>query len=671
MKALITLLLISWGCTVKAQEDVLIQEIIEGFADQLPEDYDLYELTERLSFYQKHPIDLNKTSPEDLKKLVFVSPLQIASLFEHLKTNGQLIDVLELQGISGFDLQTINRILPFIKISAPSDLSQLRAETFASNDLIIRYGRTLQTQKGFHDLPGSRYLGSPDKLLLRYKYLVKDFMSVSLVAEKDAGEHFIHGKSGADHLSGNVTFQKFGPFKKLVVGDYSMQFGQGLALWSGFAFGKGPDVTSVASKDLGLRPYSSSNESSFLRGIASTIGITKYIDFTSFFSSRKLDASLKSSADGSMTLENINISGLHRTPTELKNQKSLGQVVYGAAFQYAHDHLNMGLVTYKTQYQQRFVTGNQLYNKYSFEGEELLNTGVNYSYTFKNMYFYGELAHSIGSGWALLNGIMASLSPRISAVLLYRNYEKNYHSFFSRAIGEGTETNNERGIYGGMNYTPHKYWSFSLYADYFKFPWLKYRIDAASEGYELLGQMAFTPNKTTKILLRYKREIKSQNADAGSLDKGIQSVLKQNFRVEGKWSGNKQLNFQSRAEVACYQKGIAVSETGYLVYQDVNYKPLNTKLSGNLRLAYFNTPSYNSRIYAYEDDVLYGSAFGIYHGKGFRSFINLRYQVMKSLDVWFRYATSFYKDVETVGSGLDEIRGNKKTDVKLQVRYQF
>jgi len=31
----------------------------------------------------------------------------------------------------------------------------------------------------------------------------------------------------------------------------------------------------------------------------------------------------------------------------------------------------------------------------------------------------------------------------------------------------------------------------------------------------------------------------------------------------------------------------------------------------------------------------------------------------------------YYKDVETVGTYLDEIQGNKKSEVKIQLRYQF
>ncbi len=116
---------------------------------------------------------------------------------------------------------------------------------------------------------------------------------------------------------------------------------------------------------------------------------------------------------------------------------------------------------------------------------------------------------------------------------------------------------------------------------------------------------------------------------------------------------------------------VVFRDFGFMVYQDVNIHPSGKKLSGSARLAIFNTDSYNSRVYAYEDDVLHSSGFGMYNGKGFRSYINLRYKMSRSLDVWARYAAFLYQDVETVGSGLDLIQGNKKNELKFQLRYQF
>src|SRR5690606_2325202 len=113
-----------------------------------------------------------------------------------------------------------------------------------------------------------------------------------------------------------------------------------------------------------------------------------------------------------------------RTQTELKNQRSLEQRVYGGVIQYSSDNLGIGIIGYQSDYQHEFITGPQQYNKYSFVGKKLKNTGFHYNYTFQNVYLYGELAHSIGSGYAIINGAMASLSTKLSTVMLYRSYSK-------------------------------------------------------------------------------------------------------------------------------------------------------------------------------------------------------------------------------------------------------
>ncbi|WP_256005622.1 helix-hairpin-helix domain-containing protein [Pedobacter deserti] len=650
-----------------AQETDVIKDIIEQLSETLPEDTDWSELTERLIYLRKHPLDLNRADAGQLKELLFLSPLQIANLLNHIKANGELQDFVEMQVVEGFDELTLSRLSPFVYVgSAGSGFSGTGVAIEGKHDLMLRYGRLLEQQKGFKDLSGSRYLGGPDKVLMRYKYTVDKRFSVALIAEKDAGESWLN-KYSPDHLSFHVALYNRGRLKRMVLGDYSLQFGQGLTLWSGFAYGKGPDVTSVAANETGLKPYYSANELSFFRGSAASIRLTQHLDLTAFVSRRRLDASLKQAEDG-FTLQNIGSTGLHRTTTERKNQHSLSHTLYGTALQYHRSDLSVGLVAHHSGFGHRFVTGNQLYNKYSFEGRELSNAGFHYSYTWKNTYIYGEAANSIGSGWAFVNGMLSSLSPRLSWVILYRRYDRDYHNFFSRAPGEGTETSNERGFYTGFNYSIRKKWLFSVYGDYFRFPWLKYRVDAPSSGYETLGQATYTPNKQSRFLLRYKVERKQQNADGGG--EGVVPVVKQTLRLDGSWKWGPRIALHHRTELSGYEKA-AIKETGWAVMQDADYKPLRGWMSFNVRLAFFCTPSYNSRIYAYEDDVLYGAGSAAYSGKGLRFYQNVRLRLWGSGDLWLRYAIYRYSDRETVGTGLDEIQGRQKSDFKLQLRYQF
>ncbi|WP_316808737.1 helix-hairpin-helix domain-containing protein [Pedobacter agri] len=659
---------------VKAQtvEEIDVRDIIESVAENLPDDYDMTELIDVLTRLRKHPINLNKTSAEELKTLVFLSPLQISNFFAYIKDNGKFVDVLELQSIDGFDVKTVQNLLPFVTLNPTTEYEKLTFRNILNlgeSDLLMRFAQILQKQKGFTDLPGNRYLGSPERFQTRYRYHYGTIVSAAITLDKDAGEKFI-GKP-FDFYSGNIALFKLGRIKKLVVGDYTLQFGQGLTMWSGFAFGKGPDVTAVARKDLGLRPYTSANEYSFLRGTSATINLFNNVDITPFISFRNLDASQDLGADGNLVQATINQSGYHRTPTEIENKGSLKQQIYGLTLQYNNDDLGIGAIAYQSKYGNSFITQTAVYDRFSFTGNLLTNVGLYYNYTYSNIYFFGEAGKSLNSGLAYVNGALISLSPTVSTAITYRNYAKDYHNFFNQAVAEASESVNEKGLYAGLNVTPNKRWAFSVYGDYFRFPWLKYRIDAPSKGYEILGQAVYTPSKTFKALARFKTENKQQNTDLDVPVNFLDDVKKEGYRLEISWQINKKLSFQNRAEVSQYKKGDAKREFGYLIYQDIDYAPMFSKITGNLRVAYFNTPSYNSRIYAYEDDVLYSFAFGMYSGKGFRTYLNLKYNLAKKLNIWARYAMFIYKDVETVGSYLDEIQGNKKSEIKIQMRYQF
>ncbi|UKT65720.1 helix-hairpin-helix domain-containing protein [Pedobacter mucosus] len=671
----LTIFFVAISFVAKAQiteQEIIIKDIIESVAENLPDDYDITELIEVLTRLKKHPINLNKTSPEELKTLVFLSPLQISNFFSYIKENGNFVDALELQSIDGFDINTVQNILPFVTLNAVTEYEKLTFTNIFSlgeNDIIMRYAQTIQKQKGFTDLPGNRYLGSPERFQSRYRYHYGTIFSAAITLEKDAGEKFL-GKP-FDFLSGNIALFKLGKIKKIIVGDYTLQFGQGLTLWSGFSFGKGPDVTSVAKKDLGLRPYTSANEYSFLRGTSATINILRNIDFTPFISFRNLDASQDFDSDGNLVQATINQTGLHRTPSEIENQKSLKQQVFGGTIQYNNNDLGIGAIAYHSRYSNSFITQNAIYDRFSFVGNALTNVGIYYNYTYKNIYFFGEAGKGINSGLAYVSGALISLSPIVSAAVTYRSYDKDYHNFFNQGLAEASEAINEKGLYAGLNITPNKRWAFSIYADYFQSSWLKYRVDAPSNGNEILSQAIYTPSKTFKILARFKTENKQQNTDLDVPINFLDDVKKEGYRIEVSWQLNKKWSFQNRLEVSQYKKGDANKELGYLIYQDVDYSPMFSKITGNIRIAYFDTPSYNSRIYAYEDDVLYSFAFGMYNGKGFRSYLNLKYNLAKKLNLWARYATFIYKNVETVGTYLDEIQGNVKSEVKIQLRYQF
>ena len=453
----------------------------------------------------------------------------------------------------------------------------------------------------------------------------------------------------------------------MLVGDYALQFGQGLVMWSGSSFGKGAGISTIAKQDFGLKPYSSVNESMFLRGTSGTFKYKK-ISFTPFISKKNLDASL---TDEGKEISTISISGLHRTKSELDNKSRLSSTIYGAHIQLNSKSLTIGFTSYQTRFSLPFGIGKSLYEQYDFVGNSLTNLGLHYDYNYKNTYFFGEMAHSKNGGSASINGIISSLSPKVSLVLMHRRYTKNYHSFFSQAISESSNTVNESGFYSALSLKFDSKWDLFTYSDFFRFPWLKFRVNAPSSGYEIFAQINYRMDKKLKLSSRFKQQVREENPENIIAGSGLETVDKQNYRIEISYSINDRFSLRNRVEMVRYQKGGSKYELGFLNYQDIIYKPLSSKISGNIRFGIFDTESFNSRIYAYENDVLYSYSVPAYQGKGIRFYFNARYTLIRDFDLWLRYSLTSYYDQNTVGTGDDQINGNKRSDIRLQIRYQF
>ena len=108
-----------------------------------------------------------------------------------------------------------------------------------------------------------------------------------------------------------------------------------------------------------------------------------------------------------------------------------------------------------------------------------------------------------------------------------------------------------------------------------------------------------------------------------------------------------------------------------MVYQNLICNPMQTRLSGNFRFAIFDTPGFDTRIYAFENDLLYSYSSPAYQDSGLKYYINTRYTLRKGLDLWLKYSVTDYTDLTEIGSGLDRIAGSKKSEIKMQLRYQF
>lgn len=654
-----------------------LENITENNEDAETED-DSY-LQEMIQF-QKNPINLNTADGSFLKDLKVLSAIQIDNLLSYRQLFGKLVSIYELQAIPGWDVQTIRKIRPYVTVGNDVDVisdigTRLRR---GEHSVLVRVSQVLERSKGYlldSSTTKNFYPGSPQRLVLRYKYVYKNLLQYGIIGEKDPGEQFFKGgqKNGFDFYSAHIFIRNLGIIKSLALGDYTVNMGQGLTQWQSLAFKKGPDILATKRQSAVLRPYNSAGEINFHRGIGITLG-KKNWEATLFGSYRKLDANFipADTLTNEDIISSLQTSGYHRTQSELDDKHIQQQIAFGGNFAYQFNKLHLGINAIQYQFRYPLVKDAQPYNKYALSGKSFGNYSVDYSYTFRNMHIFGELASNGKQGLAFVNGLMISVSSNVDMSFLYRNISREYQSLYTNAFTESTYPTNEKGLFSGISIRPAQGWQVDAYVDMYKFPWLKFGVNAPSTGSDYFIQLTYRPNRQLEIYSRYKRESKGLNlTGSGFVLYPVLNPPRQNWRTQFSYKLNQQFTVRSRAEMVWFSKRGPDPGQGFLIYADVIYKPMLKPFAANIRLQYFQTDDYNSRLYAYENDVLYSFSIPVFYEKGYRYYLNVNYDLTRKLTLWARIAQTVNPDRTVIGSGLDEIQGNHKTEVKLQMIYRF
>jgi len=665
-----------------------IENIIENTDNP---DLDYTNLIDVLNNFKTNPINLNNTTPEELKELGLLSDIQINNLFVHLKKNGKLLVIYELQSIEGFSLDVIDKIIPYVYVNDNfKNLNISFKELFkrGKSTLDLRTQRIIENQTGYSPAsdslllakPNSRYLGNPYRNFARYRFNYGNKVQWGFTGEKDQGEEFFKGsqKQGFDFYSGYVYLKDIKNFKAIAVGDFRAQFGQGLVLWTDLAYAKTTDIIQFKRSAKGIRGYNSINENQFLRGVGITYQVFKNVEASIIASQKFRDANVPAGSDTLNLLSadeftSFQLTGFHRTPGELQDRRSLKETVLGGNVSYKSRRFNVGLTAVTMNYNRNFLPSTQLYNIYNFSGNQNSNIGVDFNYVYKNVNCYGEAAQSSNGGRALVSGALITLDPKFFIHMVYRNYDKEYQAIYTRGFGESIGTQNEKGFITGFNFKPIQSVTISGYLDRFEFPYLKYRVDAPTQGYDWLVLADWSPTKKVQLNARYRKRVKPRNTPGTnelSIDEQF-AVSQENIRFNFVYTLTPNVRLKNRLEFNSVFPG-DVKAKAFLFYQDVNYKKQGSKWSGSLRYAIFDAPDFDARVFMLETDVPYSFSFPSLIGKGQRFYFLINYDVSKNFEIWVRYSQTYYQGATMLNAGtLNESFGPIRSEAKIHVRYKF
>lgn len=680
---ILSLLLISAakGQDTTAFETDGFRELITEIVERTENESVTEELANTIYDLSQNPVHINSAVREELETLFWLKTYQIDQLIAYITRNGALKSIYELGYIEGFSEDDVQLLRHFISLegSAPVDSSTLYRKKTLKQQILIRSQRTIQKQYGYRDkesyTSSNHYLGNPWKYYLKYS-IKSDNVVAGLTCEKDAGEEFFTGsnKNGFDFYSFHLMADNYKFIKRVVIGDYSLQFGQGLIVNSRYSFGKSLSVFNSTTSGAGINRYTSADENNFFRGIAATLN-WKYIDVSLFYSRHKIDANVSlpdSLEENALAVSSLQNAGIHGTPGEIADEKTTKMMVTGSHVRYLRGNLELGATAMLTTLSSSLVPEADLYNIYNFKGTQNSNFGINYRWRLQNILFFGEEAISENKGIAFLNGMQYNAGNRLGLRIVHRHYEKDYQSLFSNAFGENSRNQNEDGLFVGIECSPLKRIVLAGYADFFKFPWLRYNADMPSSGREYMIQLTYKPNQQFNCYVQYRNKKKEENLSGTEENKNvITPVITDRVRLNASYKINESWYMQNRIGLNSYNKVSSGKSFGVYISQDLAYSFSRLPVKLYLRYAIFDTRDFNSCIYAYENDLLYTFSVPMFYDKGSRSYAMVKVSPLKYIDLWLKYSVTRYAEKTSISSNLSMIEGNTKSEIRMQMLVKF
>lgn len=669
--SIINSLLIIPVCNAQNRSETILEDIFEDLSvNNRVEESDWEEELEELALYRQEPINLNAATRSQLEQFPFLNDWQVENLLAYIYIHGQMKSIYELQLVEGMDRQTIRLLLPFVRVEDINNedtfqwKSLLRnAGKYGRHELLTRFDIPFYRREGYKHT----YLGTPVYNSLRYGFRYGDRLYAELTAENDAGEPWgaLHNRAGYDYYSFYLLLKDCGWLKRLAVGNYRLSFGQGLVVSNDFLMGKNLYASSFSTEGRGIRRHASTDELNYFRGVAATVSLSKRWDVSGFYSHRQMDGVIE---DGEIT--SIYRTGLHRSRREADKKHRFALQAAGGNVSYQQNRIRLGITgiyyVFNRPYEPK-LTG---YSQYNLYGKSFYNIGVNYGYRLGRLSVQGETAKG-SRGWASLNRLNWSLGSSTRLMLVQRFYSYDYWAMFARAFGEGSRVQNEQGCYLGVETAPFRRWSLLASVDLFSFPWKRYRVSKTySKGMDGLLQATFTPVEQWSMYLRYRYKQKERDL-TGSGGKVILPTYHHQLRYRLNGSLGECWSVRTTLDGNRFHSRGMEKQFGWQATQMIACRIPRARLTAQLQGSYFDTDTYDSRVYISEKGLLYTFYTPSFQGRGCRLSAHLRYDLNEHWMCIAKLGHTVYADRNEIGSGNDLIQGNRKTDLQVQVRVKF
>jgi len=631
-------------------------------------------LLDVLDGMQEDPLDINGASTAELEQIPSLSPL-IAFRIVSRRTVEPFQKVEDLSNVEGVTPDILRAIDPFVTVKRKSlfttgDARQIHLRTRVARSSIGRSGAS-----------NGAYSGSPEKLYSKIVARIGGLQSsdpakiyeaqhrnpsllLGLVTEKDPGE-----RNYLDFVSGHLCATIPSLSARFVLGDFLLEGGQGLVFWRPTGFSKGSEATAnVARNGGGVRPSLSSDQGWYFRGAAANVEFNTGL-ISLFYSIKPFDAAI----DAGGVVTRFDVDGLHRTEAEMQGRNKVTEKAYGARIGL---NLAEGLTIGASGIVTTFDRMVSLTGAFGFHGDRCSAVGLDATYTQSSMRIFAEVAQDYNMARSGVFGVLLSPRAGASLALLARFYPSDFKSLHGSGFSEnGSNNENESGVYCGLSFRPCSWLSLSAYYDQFLFPWRTTRALFPSSGNEVLVRAEIYPNRRMNLELRLRHKEKPASNLAispfGLTQKCDDTRGQRNYRATLTAGSSESLLWRSRIEfVEVVYPARWSRETGMLAYQDFSFVPFQ-RLSVTIRAIAFETDTYDSRVYEFEEEVPGTYQNPALYGRGLRWYVIGHYDYARRISLSLKYSQTRREEPRTrtlpgevVVNGIDD-RLAFQVDIRL------
>jgi hypothetical protein len=592
---------------------------------------------EELADLKDHPLDLNSVSLDQLLKLPLIDS-RLARAIILYRQQREFTDVGEIKNVPGITDEIFEGIAPYIKVepkgipmALQGDLRLRMMLAKPDSEAYFNADPKFQNPPYLYNRTRLRY-GSQYEVgwVLRHAGAQSDSGSEPVINFNNLWKYYL--------VKYWLIMRNAYSFEKIVIGDYKLQYNQGLI----FYYPLGTELARpVKIEAKGIAEDGGTAPNTYFKGLAVNKRIEKF-DLDFFYSNKKLDAGLN--PDGTVREDLITIRenmGYITSDREMEKNDNLTEELIGGrvAYNFLADS-RIGVMGYQSKYNPK-INPPQEKGYYIFRGERNRVFGFDLDTWYRKLNLCAEYARCIGYGDAWLVQPMLKLTRFTLWTTIYK-YEPDYyneHSSATTIVGRKDEDWNENGVFLGGKYGDRER-EVQIYFRPVKHPWKENNLMPTTDKEFWLDIKQRVSRKLELYFRQWNHwyEEKVENRDL------YQSWKK--TRVQLTWNPDGRVRFRMRwdgRKNSVYE--LKQVERGYLIFGDLNCKATES-LNFDGRLVFFEA---EPGVAMSEIEFLWPMSLTPYHwwtyGKGIRYYLTITQEITKNTSLWLKYEnTQYYND---------------------------